>query len=509
MRMLITYAIIIPVAILVGYLLTNPLDYGTLGFIGIILALILSPIFIKWHYPIMVFGLAFPAQMFFLKGSPPCWEVVVILSLGIALVERALNSEKRFLKAPAMTWALLFTAFMAVITMQLTGGFHLHAVEGEMGGGRKYISLYLGIATFFALISRGIPPEQRRLYIGLYFLSGTFSVISDLFPYLPAPLNYINLLFPPTGYLMTAAGNPTLIARFTSLSATATTLMLYLLARHGLRGFLSPAHPFRGALFAGLFVLSMMGGYRAFFVANLFVLGCIFVWEGLHRTRLMFIVLVFTLIGSCVLVTFSDKMPDSIQRTISFLPVKVDPVIRSDAEGSTAWRLNIWQAILPTVPGYLLLGKGYSLSELDYESMGADSPFAASARANASLESLAISNDFHSGPLSTLICFGVWGGISILAIMAASLYVLYRNFRYGDPALRPVNALLLALQLEHVIHFFAIFGGFDGDVGSFARAVGFSVALNWGVAKRPAKTVVNPPIRPQPVAAELPQAAGT
>ena len=30
-KVLITYAIIIPVAIFVGWLLTNPLDYGTLG----------------------------------------------------------------------------------------------------------------------------------------------------------------------------------------------------------------------------------------------------------------------------------------------------------------------------------------------------------------------------------------------------------------------------------------------------------------------------------------------
>ena len=42
----------------------------------------------------------------------------------------------------------------------------------ETGGGKKYIVLFLGIASFFALISRKIPKEHRNLYLGLYFLSG-------------------------------------------------------------------------------------------------------------------------------------------------------------------------------------------------------------------------------------------------------------------------------------------------------------------------------------------------
>jgi hypothetical protein len=181
-----------------------------------------------------------------------------------------------------------------------------------------------------------------------------------------------------------------------------------------------------------------------------------------------------------------------------------------DAEGSKEWRLNIWRAILPQVPDYLLLGKGYSLTTQDYESIGRDNPFYRTAQMDASQEGLAISNDFHSGPLSTIICFGLWGCLSILAIMAAGFYVLYRNYKYGDPALRPVNMLLLAMHLQHIISFFAVFGGYDNDVGFFAKIVGFSVALNWGICKpklqpQPAAAPASPP-RPLPAPA-APQAA--
>src|SRR6516225_4182783 len=100
MRMLITYAICIPLAIFVGYLaqdIGNRPDMSNVGIFMLVLAIIISPIFIKWHYPILVFGLACPAICFFLPGKPPMWQIVVILSLGIAVLERILSSERRFI----------------------------------------------------------------------------------------------------------------------------------------------------------------------------------------------------------------------------------------------------------------------------------------------------------------------------------------------------------------------------------------------------------------------------
>ena len=504
LRMLITYAVGIPLAVLVGYLLTNPLDYGTLGFLGLVLVVLLAPVFIKWHYPILVFGLNLPMTCFFLVGKPPAWEVVVLISLTIAVVERCLGNEHRFLRAPAMTWALVFTALMTFITMELTGGMGLHALGGGTGGGKKYIQVYVGVAMFFALISRGIPPAQRGLYVGLFLLSGAFAFISDMFPFLPSPLNLINLLFPPT---MNVTGMDTsfLGSRLISLAATCTCLMMFLVARYGLRGILSLGRPWRLAAFAGLFAFSLFGGQRAPMVLNLLIFALLFFLEGLHRTRWLAAVLVLALLAAAVVIPFSRHMPYAVQRTLSFLPVDVDPDIRLNAEDSTEWRLRIWQAVWPKVPDYLLLGKGYYLTALDYESMGSDNPFAANAKVDASLEGLAISSDFHSGPISVLISFGLWGAISILALFAAGLSVVYRNYKYGPPELATINAFLLATVIVRVFSFFFVYGAFSDDVPGLTRVVGFSVALNWGVCRPGARAAVNPLIKPQTVAA--PQAA--
>src|SRR6202041_3154168 len=119
----------------------------------------------------------------------------------------------------------------------------------------------------------------------------------------------------------------------------------------------------------------------------------------------------------------------------------------------------------------------------------------AEAQMNAGEDALAVAGDYHSGPLSTLIPFGVWGAITFLWFMLAGLRVVYRNFRYGDPQLRLVNTFLLAQYLTHMFDYFFVFGGYTDDMVGFAKSIGFSMALNGGVLGP--KTQPQPAIKPQ------------
>jgi len=500
MRMLIIYAILIPVAILAGYLLTDPLDYGSIGFIGLILLVLISPIFIKWHYQILIFGLACPAVCFFLPGRPPLAQTVVLLSLGIAIVERTMNSNRRFIPVRTMTWPLLFIAAMAYMTAELTGGFGFHSLGGDTGGGRKYFSLFIGIATYFALTSRVIPAGRWKFYLALSMLPAILGVFGELFPYLSGPFRFVNLLFPPSSVVSDL--NEGVASRLTALSKALGIVPIYLLARYGLRGIFLTGNLWRPGLFLACFFLAMTGGYRTNFIGFCLTVTLIFFLEGLHRTRLMPPLVLLGALGLAVLATCSDQLPYTFQRSMSFLPFKWKPEVLVDAEGSTEWRLAIWRATWPKVPGHLLLGKGYALSKEDFDMIGGGefSGYSAS-HIDAGDQSLAISNDYHSGPLSTLMGFGVWGGIGILWLMAATLFVLYRNFKYGDPAMATFNVYMLASGLSSVFAFFVIFGAFDGDVGNLARVAGFSLAMNGGLAKRPARQGYTEPLKPLPVGA--------
>ena len=158
-RMLITYVVCIPVAITVGYLLTDPLDYGTLGFLGLLFAILLSPIFIRWHYPLLIFGLGCPMICFFIVGKPPLSQVMTVLSLGIAIIESILNSEKKFLRVPAMAWPLLFICAMALMTAELNGGISLQSTGNGAGGGPQISQFIHRRGDIFCADQSGYSPQ--------------------------------------------------------------------------------------------------------------------------------------------------------------------------------------------------------------------------------------------------------------------------------------------------------------------------------------------------------------
>ena len=503
-KMLITYAICIPLAIFVGYLLTNPLDYGTLGFLGLVIAFIISPIFIKWHYPIMVFGLGCPAYVFFLKGNPPLWQVVTILSLGIAIVERAMSSERRFLSVPIITRPLFFLLAVVIMTAELTGGIGMHTLGGAVGGGQKYMWVFCGIGMYFALSSRQIPREKRKLYLALFYLSCAPAFISDLFPVLPSPLNYINLVFPPSEATPDLGASVT-VMRLVAFAIAAGGLTSYMLARYGLGGiFLGPA--WRAPAFIFAFVLSMVGGFRSWFINSLCILAMLFFVEKLYRTRLLLVGILAIILSAALLVPFADKLPNSFQRCLTFLPLNLNPTVIAEAQGSSDWRHELWADVWPQVPGYLLLGKGYALSAQDFETIDKGGLFhngSLSSGMDKSQQILALSGDYHNGPLSILMPFGLWGALGFLWLEIAAVYVLYRNYKYGEEELRTVNALLMVSATYLCFSYITIFGAFATDVGLFSKWVGFSVALNGGLCgpkREPAPAVRIKPLA-RPVAA--------
>lgn len=508
MRMLVTYAICIPLAVIMGYTMSEAgagPSYGDLFFIALLVGIVALPIFIKWHYPIMVLGLGLPVYCFFFKGNPPLWEVVVILSLGIAIVERATNAERRFIKVPVMTWPLLYTLAMVLMTAELTGGIGLHSLSGGqsytgaiVGGGKKYLTVFLGIGIYFALTSRKIPKEKRNLYLALFFLAALPQFIGDLFPYMPRSLDFIYLLIPPSR-LGVGSGFGEHITRLGATSASAAAVSAFLLAKYGLRGVITLQHPFRFLLFWVMFILIMVGGFRSICFIHVTTLLLLFFLEGLHRTRWLLTAVIGGVLCTALLFAFSNKLPLQFQRSISFVPfLKIDPGVKADAKGSKEWRENMWAALWPQVPQYLLLGKGYALNARDFEYMGGGAFASMGSNFNPAEQGLAISMDYHSGPLSTLMPFGIWGAISYLWLVMAVLIVLYRNYRYGDEGLRTVNRYLLVITIINIFVYFFVFGAYQDDVGYMAKWAGLSVALNWGVCKPTVKAAVNPVMRRLP-----------
>jgi len=281
-----------------------------------------------------------------------------------------------------------------------------------------------------------------------------------------------------------------------------------LLAWYGLRGIFLSVKWWRAGIFLVLFPLSLLGGFRNTLFNFAVVLILMFFLEGLHRTPLLPCFLLAGFLCVPLVCFFSDQLPYTFQRSLSFLPLKLNPDVVADAQGSTQWRENMWAALWPQVPDYLLLGKGYSMSEEDFQKIGGGVFVNEGAGVDASQDALAISGDYHSGPLTTLIPFGLWGGIGIVWLQAVSLWVGYRNYRYGDPEIRTFNAYCFAFGIVGTFGFYFVFGGFADSVEGMAKGLGFSIALNWGICGPAPKPVYSPRIKPLPVGEPVAEPVG-
>ncbi|MDD5138881.1 MAG: O-antigen ligase family protein [Verrucomicrobiales bacterium] len=497
-RTAIIYAVIVPLAVWMGYLLAAPADRSTFSYAGILALIMAAPLLLRWHHFLLVATWNLGLTIFFLPGSPPVWMLMTALSLGISVLHRTVNDKARFLSAPSITLPLIYFMAVVLFTAKLTGGIGLHALGNETAGGKSYFLLLLGILGYFALTAQRIPPKRAKLYISLFFLAGFSSVIGDLATLMPYQSSFIFALFPPSGFGVATGGTGiTETTRFGGLATMGMSGVLFMLARYGVLGIFTSGRLWRPPLFGVFFVLIFFGGFRSYII----LCGAVFVFqcylERLHKTKIFPVFIFAGVIAVTLIIPFAHKLPFTFQRSLAFLPLKLDPVAFQAAESTKEWRLQIWKDALPLVPKYLLLGKGYALTrgELDVASSRAFTRYASD------FETVEITGNYHSGPLSVAIPFGIWGVIAVLWFWIASLRALLFNYRYGDLELRTINSFLLASFVAKVLLFLIVFGGLYGDMFYFASLIGLSISINRGIrrpvaAPAPAKAVMVSPASP-------------
>jgi hypothetical protein len=481
LRSAITFAVIVPLALFFGYLLAGPWGFSTEASIGIVALTLLFPLLLRWHHPLLLLCWNLTGVIFFLPGNPPVCLLMIGLSLGISVLQRTMSRDSQFISVPQITVPLLGLLAVIAVTAKMTG-LGLRTLGGGVYGGGKYVFLVGGILGYFALTAQRIPLERRNLYVGLFFLGGLTAFIGDIFPWLPHWTYFIYAFFTYNyGYFATSEGEG---ARFSGAVGTSFAVCFYMLARYGMKGIFLTGKPWRWVILIIFLIYSMIGGYRGFVIFLGLIIALQFFLEGLQRTKLLLVFLLAGVVGGLALIPLAPHLPFTFQRALSFLPLNVDPVARADAQSSTDWRVQMWQSLLPQVSQHLFLGKGYVISPLDYQFVLG--PQASVQGTFTEDQAEALAEDYHNGPLSVLIPFGIWGAIAFLWFLAAGVRVLYANFRYGDPGLKTINAFMLAVFLARSIFFFAVFGSIHSDILMFCGWLGLSVSLNGGMC-RPAR----------------------
>lgn len=503
-RILLAYAIAIPLALFLGYFLSTglsiPGEQSNFMMVALVLLVLALPIFMRWHHLLLIFFWSSAFNFPFLPAQPHFWLLMAFLSFGISWLNGLLAGGK-FLRAPELARPLIFLGMVAVLTGVLRGGIGVRALGSASYGGRSYFYIFGAIFGYFALTAARIPLAKAGRMARIYVLSGvTFALPNLAFALGPAFI-FLFYLLPgefAEGQAVVATGfMPGMIERLNGVAPACFALICYFLVRWGIRGIFSYTHPWRIVLFVLAFSLSLLGGFRSAEIMIGLLFLCQFFAEGLWRNYFLPLLLGLGGFAGVMLYAYADHLPRVAQRAVSFLPVKVDPSVQADADFSVEWRLRMWRYLVPQIPQYLALGKGYRIDPDELY-------FATLSGGEGDVGSMAslVAGDYHSGPLSTIIPLGIWGVVGLFWLLGAGLKVLYRNYRHGDPALRGVNTFLLAYFMMQSIFFFTVFGAFDTQLYLFTGILGMSVSINGGVRK-PGRVLARPapaPALPAPLA---------
>ena len=467
----------LPLAVLLGYFVAEPMELGSMAVVVFVLVALSIPLLMKSYYLLLVLSWNAAMSFGFLPGQPAFWAMMAFIGLLFAIVSRAVSADARFLIEPSVTKSLLALLGVVVVTAMATGGFGVRMLGAGQYGGKNYFYFLAAIAGYFVFTSRRIPPHRAGLYVALFFLSGLTFAVSDLAGLGGSNLAFLKAFLTPVDSLSEAALGETLggyeqIHRIVELSSVAAGCYCYLLARFGFRGLLDLTRPWRLLLLLLVLAAGLLSGFRSFVLLGGLTFALVFYLEGLHRTRYAAVLLGIFLLGSVIVLPQAGKLPLMVQRTISFLPGKFDWTARESAANSTEWRMQMWKEVLPDVPKHLFQGTGWGIDARDFQATVGIAGWS-----DSHAGTILVGN-FHNGPLSILMPFGVYGVIAFVWFLVAGLRVLHRNWKFGDPALRNVNALLLAAFAARSIWFFFFFGSLHSDMAFFAGVMGLGVALN-------------------------------
>ena len=482
------FLLCLPLALAVGYFLATPDSVLSLAGVGLVLGALSIPLLLRWHYPLLLFSWNASFIVFFLPGQPSLWMLMSLVSLSLTVVAwvmrenvDATGQSNRFQHVSALTWTLAAIALVVLVTAKARGGIGLRSLGGASYGGKHYLYVLFAILGYFAISSRRIPPHRVGLYVALFFLGSLTQPLSNLV-YAAGPNFYWLYNFFPVDVAVSQATADTAVARIAGASFAAAGVFSYMLAHWGIHGLFNLYRPWRLVLWLAVIAVSLLGGFRSVAVLFFLLLGVQFWFEGLMRSRLLPLLVLGAVAAFLALMPVANKLPFTVQRALSFLPLELDSAARIDAAASTDWRLRMWKVVWAEVPQYLLLGKGYRINPTDLylvvesrkRGLGED------------IDQAIIAGDYHSGPLSVLVPFGIFGTFAFLAFGAAAVRVLHLNYRHGDPSLRRINTFLLSAFIARTIFFWALFGAFSSDIAIFAGLAGLSVAINGGVCRAPA-----------------------
>lgn len=372
---------------------------------------------------------------------------------------------------PSVKW-LVFFIVVVVFTMAVRGTGLAMLGSSSWGGGR-YIILMLLFLFFFSL--RRFEYERahvRWLIWGSIGATGLLAFGQWLFVYTGgSSFGLTNFMDIQADYVAGSemTGMEFSLSRFTHLRWLSYALMPL--------AFFWPKKMFLSFSIVGVSLFMMfLTGFRS----EVASLGVVYLGTGIafskNKVRFLFSHALVAVVGYAVLLVLVPVLPETILRSVSFLPgVQVSGVVEDVAVRSITWRLEVWEYCAKAVPKHLLIGRGLIFEVMEWAWL--------SRSVYGTPEFFYATHAYHSGPFSLLLDFGIFGFVTMSGFFITTCIHLVREVRsFSDQhsIYYKFAVYMVVMYIWLVVKFYLIYGDLGVYLGRMfiIYSIGY-VAINY------------------------------
>lgn len=403
--------------------------------------------------------------------------------------------------------AVMFVNVIYIIFVYMRYPIGVNALGSDMVGGRAYAEVAFAFAGYWILNQVSMPAAMAKIFPLLLCAVGTFFAVVDTITYLfPATVPILGKLYSgidAESFKRELSDQEADVSegdlRTEFLANVGGTIINLMSSYFSPLTFINPMYIWRflGILIALIFCLK--SGHRITVPAVVFtILMATYFRKGFAAVVIMVLIgippLLLIIAGQGRLY----NLPESAQRTLCFLPGEWDPGVKLNAQGSTEWRLQMWDIMLHD-DKYIqdkVFGDGFGFSREDMIRVALDD----------SQDNFMAANMPHSGPVSTIRVAGFAGlGLFLILLFACSVrsWRLIRATKGGP--FYPVSLFVGIQTIYSSFGFVVIFGDFKNDLPNMILNVGILNLLQKSFDEY-RKSIEDAPLPPKPVKAVRPLA---
>jgi len=211
------------------------------------------------------------------------------------------------------------------------------------------------------------------------------------------------------------------------------------------------------ALSASFMMMGLSGHRTVMVMLGLTYLIYIMVrWRKIPMSnRLELVALI--VVGIPLLYGTASRLPLSFQRVATVLPgIHVSAAASRSAENTSEWRIEMWKELIPTIPNYLLIGKG-----LGFDLDDAYSAYISRSDQTSKHKFFISTHQYHNGPLWLIMDLGLPGlvlGVWLM-IMGVKYYARKRSLLPAGSWKEHAYTVFYIFLVAKCIFFFAVIGG--------------------------------------------------